>query len=107
MENLLDVKIISKRVGDRAYKVTHSVGVGEESVREFSDCNNAYAAHTVLRDIIYYNPYSKISLKTNVNGLLDDVKSLDSNNRTLTRYLRETLERSQSEIIKAEFSAFQ
>lgn len=104
MSKELKVKILTKRVGDRAYAVTSIVN-DRELVREFSDCNSAYAVHVVLRNIVYSHPNSKIVFKTNANTVLDDIREMGSSTRPLTKYLRIALESNNSQIIEAVFSA--
>ena len=104
MSNEVNVEIYVKRVGERAYVVTSIVN-DRELVREFNDCNSAYAVHVVLRNIVYSHPNSKIVFKTNANTVLDDIREMDSSTRPLTKYLRIALESNDSQIIEAVFSA--
>ena len=104
MENTKEVKILSNRVGPRAYDISYTVD-GVSQTREFSNCNNAFAAHTVLREIIYHNKNTRFNLKTNVTALIEDIKTLETNPRTLTRYLRTVIEESGSQIVSSVYEA--
>jgi len=105
MSNVKEVKISTIRIQPRAYDVTYTIDGQPCETREFSNCNNAFAAHTVLRDIIYRNQDSQINLKTNVSALLQDIQTLETNPRTLTRYLRSVLGVSNVQIVSAEYVA--
>ncbi|WP_336046764.1 hypothetical protein [Solibacillus ferritrahens] len=102
----IEFKILSKRVAYREYDVQAFVNGDEYLTFEYNDCNSAFAAHTMLRRLIHDHPNALITLKTNVNAVLSDLRLLHENDRTLTRYLRETLDDSNSEITKAEYTAF-
>lgn len=101
----IEFKILAKRVAYREYDVQAFVDGVEYLNYEYNDCNSAYAAHTMLRRLIHDHPSALITIKTNVNVLISDIQSLETNDRALTRYLRETLEYNGSEIIEAEYTA--
>lgn len=105
MTNVKEVVLTTNRIQARAYDVLFTIDSLEGEPREFSNVNNAFAAHTVLREIISQNRDSQIKLKTNVTALLIDIETLDTNPRTLTRYLRSVLESSNVQIISAEYVA--
>lgn len=101
----IEFKILAKRVAYREYDVQAFVNGVEYLNYEYNDVNSAFAAHTMLRRLIHDHPSALITIKTNVNVLISDIQALETNNRALTRYLRETLEYNSSEIIKAEYTA--
>lgn len=101
----IEFKILAKRVAYREYDVQAFVDGVEYLNYEYNDCNSAFAAHTMLRRLIHENPNALITLKTNVNAIISDIQKLETHDRALTRYLRETLEYNGSEIIEAVYSA--
>lgn len=102
-QQAIEFKILSKRLAHREYDVQAFVNDVEYLTYEYSNCNNAFAAHTVLRKLIFENPNAQIKLKTNVNTLLSDIRTLETNDRTLTRYLREVLDDCGSQLVSAEY----
>lgn len=102
----IKLTILAKRLAYREYDVRAFVDDVEYLNYEYSNCNSAFAAHTILRKVINEHPNALFTIKTNVNVLIGDIQTLETNTRALTRYLRETLEYNSSEIIKAEYAAF-